>query len=211
LCARARDELADEPVPRECGRVRVQIFVHDEFLEGKEPQVHVGLDGPPLLGGDGLDGGGEEGLHIIVVRHRTRVRQVGEYDPEAALQVFRERRIDQRVIIGGLQHVPCSGRPPRQFDGHQDQRRLERHIGIGRLRIVQHPEREEQGVHPLLIDDGPRLLLNPAERLVQLFGRRAGLQHVVGVTGVERLRFIGGEIHRGALAVLIVDRRRFGL
>ena len=61
--------------------------------------------------------------------------------------------------------------------------RLVQCVGLG---VVQHPEREEQRVDTLLLDREPRLLIESAERAVERFRGRGGLQELVGVPIVER-------------------------
>jgi hypothetical protein len=84
----------------------LRSLVHDELLEGEEPQVEICLDGPPLLCGDHSDDGFEKALQILVIRYRIRIRKIGERDSEPTMEVLRECRIDQRVIISCPEHVP---------------------------------------------------------------------------------------------------------
>ena len=63
---------------------------------------------------------------------------------------------------------------------------------------MQHTQAYEKGIDALLFDCQAGLLVETAQRTVELLGRRRGLKRVVGLARVERLAIVWDEVQRGA-------------
>jgi hypothetical protein len=147
---------------------------------------------------------GEQPLEVVVVAERAGVGQLGELDAVAPPQVLGEGGVDDRVVVGGAQLVARPRRPAGELDRHEHQRRAQHLLRVGRLRVVEHAEGEEERVDALLVGGEPRLLVEPAQRPVERLRNEGGLQPLVGVPLVERRRVVGGEVERQQLGLVVL-------
>ena len=188
------DQLPDESMSLDGGRVRLEILVHHELLEREQPEHHVGRHGPATAPGDRLRQRREERLEIVVIPDGRGIRQVRERDPEIESQILGQRGVDDGIILGRAKSIARPRRLSRQLHRQQHDGCAERLLRHVRLGVSQHAESEEERVDALFLDREARLLVEAAQRPVERFSDRARLQHVVRVTVVERRRIVRNEL-----------------
>jgi hypothetical protein len=199
-----RHELPHEPVRGERAGVGFQVLVHHELLEAEQREDGVGLDGPPRPRADRGRRLGEELLQVVAVAERVALGQVGQPHAERAAEVLGERRVDERVVLGGPQLVARARRLPRQLDRDEHERRAEHLLGVVGLDVGEHAEREEERVDALLVEREPRLLVEAPQRLVERLGRERGLEPLVGVPLAEGGGVVRGEVEGQELGLVLL-------
>jgi hypothetical protein len=215
LRAVAGHEPPDEPVRGESRGVGLQVLVHHELLEREETEVDVGLDRPSGLGNDRFGHGAQEALEVVIRRDVGQVRQLRQLEAVEPAQVLGKRRVDHGVLVRRLEDIARLRRTPGERDRQQHEGRPEHLRILPLMPVVEHAERQEQRVDPLLFGRGARLLLDAAQRLVELLGAGRGLQQVVPVTVLELGGVVRGEVGGRPrrllldLGDLIEDRDRF--